>query len=66
MRRLSAPVVRKFKMIRTPSLEFTPGIYPAAEEAHNGQPKVNLLKDIRSKNGFFRPLFPGVFEIMRN
>jgi hypothetical protein len=53
-------------MIRTPSLEFTPGIYSAAEEEHNGQPKVNLLKDIRSKNGFFRPLFPGIFEIMRN
>jgi hypothetical protein len=53
-------------MIRTPTLEFTPGIYPVAEEAHNGQPKVHVLKDIRSKNGFFRPLFRGVFEIMRN
>ena len=53
-------------MIRIPSLEFTLGIYSAADEAHNGQPKVNVLKDIRLKNGFFRPLFPGAFEIMRN
>jgi hypothetical protein len=53
-------------MIRMVSLEFTLGIYSAANEVHNGQPKVNVLKDIRSKNGFFRPLFPSAFEIMRN
>jgi hypothetical protein len=54
MQRLSAPVVRNFKMIRMRK----PGIYSAADEAHNGQPKVNALKDIRPKNGFFRPLIP--------
>jgi hypothetical protein len=53
-------------MIRIPSLEFTPEIYSAADEAHNGQPKVNVLKDIRPKNGFLRPLFLDVFEIRQN
>ena len=53
-------------MIRIPSLEFTPEIYSAADEAHNGQPKMNVLKDIRPKNGFLRPLFLDVFEIRQN
>jgi hypothetical protein len=48
----------KFKMIRMRK----PGIYSAADEAHNGQPKENVRKDIRLKNGFFRPLFLGAFK----
>jgi hypothetical protein len=51
----AAPVQRQgLGSIRTPSLEFT----LSPKEAHNGQPKVNVLTEIRLKNGFFGPTFP--------
>jgi hypothetical protein len=58
--------VGKLKMIRTPSLEFTPGILPYRRRSAQRPTKVNVFEDIRSKNGFFRPLFPSAFEIRRN
>ena len=41
-------------------------MYLAAKGAHNVQPKVNVLQDIRPKNGFFRPRLPNILEIRRN
>ena len=59
MRRLSAPGVKI-------DSHAEPGMYLAAKGAHNVQPKVNVLQDIRPKNGFFRPRLPNILEIRRN
>jgi hypothetical protein len=40
-------------------------MYPVAEEAHNGQPEVNVLGHPSEKR-FFRAIIPHTFEIGRD